>query len=245
MALIDNLISCWELDEASGDALDAHGSNTLTANNSPGAASGVISGCRTFNGTNQFFSADSSASLEFGDTDFMICGWLNIASNATNQSAIGKWDTNSKREYRLSYSTVADRFRFEVSPDGTNQVTVSANVLGSPSTSTWYWVVGYHSAAANEIGISVNNGTFTTATHSTGIYVSNAAFRIGNLVTAGSNLWNGSIDQCLAFNAIKSAGDLTSIYNSGSGLAYSSWAGGAFKPYWRRPQTQMIGGGTR
>jgi hypothetical protein len=40
MPVIDSLIGDWEMDEASGQALDSHGSNPLTDNNTVGASGG-------------------------------------------------------------------------------------------------------------------------------------------------------------------------------------------------------------
>lgn len=49
MAIIDNLVSYWKLDEASGNALDAHGSNTLIETSGAiAAAGGKINGARDF-----------------------------------------------------------------------------------------------------------------------------------------------------------------------------------------------------
>ena len=44
--LLDKLVSYWKLDEASGDAVDSVGTNTLTAHNAPGTATGVVNGLR-------------------------------------------------------------------------------------------------------------------------------------------------------------------------------------------------------
>src|SRR5262245_27182846 len=41
-SLLDNLVSYWKLDEASGNAIDSVGTNTLTANNAPGTGAGIV-----------------------------------------------------------------------------------------------------------------------------------------------------------------------------------------------------------
>ena len=49
MALIDSLGGYWKMDEASGDALDSHGSNNLTDNDTVAASTdGKINGARDF-----------------------------------------------------------------------------------------------------------------------------------------------------------------------------------------------------
>jgi hypothetical protein len=224
MSLLTDLISVWEMDEASGGALDAHGSINLNQRFTVGAASGVIAGCRTFDGT-AFFSVASPAELTLGDVDFTIAQWVNIASKTPAATSLAKWNTSAKRGYRITYGSSSDRFRFEVSNDGSSQVSATANTFGAPSVSTWYFVVAYHNAATNEIGISINNGAFDTTSHSTGVFTSDAEFRLADIFGATSR-WNGLLDQTAVWSRILTSGELTDLYNGGSGLAYSSWGGG-------------------
>lgn len=57
MALTDNLVSYWKLDESSGNASDSVGSNTLTNNGTAGYASGKINNAVDFGtGDNLFFN---------------------------------------------------------------------------------------------------------------------------------------------------------------------------------------------
>src|SRR6266404_503553 len=46
--LLTNLVSYWKLDEASGNAVDSVGTNTLTANHAPGSMAGKVNGARNF-----------------------------------------------------------------------------------------------------------------------------------------------------------------------------------------------------
>src|SRR5207253_1525524 len=72
-SLSDNLVACWPLDEASGNATDAVGSSTLTSNGSVGATTGKVgTGSRTFNGSSQYLNAASSATLQTGAIDFSV-----------------------------------------------------------------------------------------------------------------------------------------------------------------------------
>ena len=73
MALTDSLISYWKLDEASGNATDSHGTNTLTDTNTVTSVAGKINTARYFTNANtEFFTLADNASLSTGDIDFTI-----------------------------------------------------------------------------------------------------------------------------------------------------------------------------
>ena len=70
MALTDNLISAWELSEASGNAIDSHGSNDLTDNGSVGTGTGLVYGtARHFDGSDDGFNIIDNTDLSVGDID--------------------------------------------------------------------------------------------------------------------------------------------------------------------------------
>jgi hypothetical protein len=218
MAITDNLISYWKLDEASGNATDAHGSNTLNDTNTVGAGTGKINGARDFEADNtEFFTIADNADLSTGDIDFTIQAWVNAESFGANRVIIGKWGGGSQREYMLIYFTSTQRFGFQASNDGSASTTVSANNLGTPSTGTWYHIVCWHDSVNDQIGIAVNNGTPNTAAHSTGVRDGTAPFRIGDR-SESSLPWDG---------LILSSQDRTDLYNAGNGLAYPFTTGAA------------------
>lgn len=71
------LISYWKLDETSGNAVDAHGSNTLTDENTVGSAVGKVLTGRSFVAANsERLSIPSNATLQTGDVDFSISLWI-------------------------------------------------------------------------------------------------------------------------------------------------------------------------
>ena len=230
MAIKDDLVSVWELNEASGDALDSHGSNTLTDNNTVGAGTGVIAGCRTFAAaSSERFNMASNSSVLTGDIDFTVAAWVRLSSTSAVRSIMSKWTTSgNQREYWMHYQpTATDRFRFSVSSNGSTQSNAIANTLGAPSTGVWYWVVGGHSASGNVAWISVNNGTVDTVSHSTGVFTGTGDFFIGGI---GASLYfDGDIDQVSLWkrDLRDTPSDMATLYNGGSGLAYSSWDGAA------------------
>jgi hypothetical protein len=67
MALTDNLIAFWGLEEASGTRNDAHGSNHLIDNNTVGSATGRVGTCANFDRfTDEHLSIVDNAALSLG-----------------------------------------------------------------------------------------------------------------------------------------------------------------------------------
>jgi len=226
VALTDNLVSYWKMDEASGNALDAHGSNTLTENGTGGIASttGKISNARDFEvADGDYFSLADNADLSTGDIDWTIAAWVQIESKGSgdDREIASKGDTDSF-EYAFDFSFADDRFRLRVCSGASfaNLTTVLANNFGSPSTATWYHVVCWHDSVNNVIGISVNAGTANTTAYSAGTFDSTKQFRIGAYNGFGGIYWDGLIDEFGFWKRVLTSGERTSLYNGGSGLAY-------------------------
>src|SRR5690606_38146388 len=134
MALTDDLISYWKLDEASGNAVDAHGSNTLTETSGTiDAATGKINGGRDFEAIDtEYFTCADNAGLSAGDVDFTIAGWVNLESSAFGAIASKHNGTTAAgSEWTLVHQTTpAARFRFSVY-SGSSETQVIANNFGA------------------------------------------------------------------------------------------------------------------
>jgi hypothetical protein len=145
-------------------------------------------------------------------------------------ATLAKWDTNiAQREYLLFWNNSTDRFNWLVSSDGVGNTPVIASTFGAPSLATWYQIICWHDAAANQIGISVNDGSANTASHTTGVFDSTAPFRIGaqggGAPSTGS-YWDGLLSKCRFWKRVLTSGERTQLYNAGAGLAYASFGGG-------------------
>jgi hypothetical protein len=225
MSLLNNLISYWKLDEASGNAVDAHGSNTLTAVNAPGSTSGKIGNARTFNGSNQYFSIADNASLSTGDIDFSISYWVWFNNFANIQDVVAKDNQAAGgREYLTGFNTVDSRLRFVVFNSGGSATSVSATSFGALTSGVWFFVVCWHDAVNNVLGISVN-GTSDTVSYSGGVLDGNSSFAIGARPAATPAVHtNGRIDEVGFWKRVLTSGERSDLYNSGNGLSYDSFA---------------------
>jgi hypothetical protein len=220
MAVIDNLIVYYPMDEASGDALDAHSNGyDLADNTAVGAGSGVVSGARDFEAsTGQWFDRASNADLQTGDIDFTLQAWVRMESKPANPLPIVQRFQSGQTEYVLEWDNGGDRFRFYVHNGSTFPIVV-ANNFGAPSTATWYLVHAWHDAANDLIGIAVNAGTADTTATSLGVNSSTATFRYAQ--NADNYYFDGLMDECAFWKKVLTSAERTWLYNAGAGRSYA------------------------
>jgi len=231
-ALTNNLISYWKLDEASGTRYDSHGTNDLADNGTVTSATGKLGAAGDFEVDNiEYLSIASNSSLNTGDIDFTFSAWVRLESKGANRFIIAKDHiTSGQREYALYYSSVADRFRFELHSATDSATNVTANALGSPALSTWYFIVAWYDSAADMMYIQVNNGTVNSAAKGTLQAGSSAEFRIGARQYTGLvQPFDGLIDEVGFWKRVLTSDERTQLYNSGSALPYPF--DGSLPPY--------------
>jgi hypothetical protein len=232
VSLLTSLISWWALNEASGNAVDSHGANTLTETSGTiASATGKVGNCRDFEaGDTEYFERADNADLSTGDIDFTIACWLQLESKPANpMEAASKFNrTENQREYTLGWLNTTDRLRFLVSSDGgnTNVGQATANNLGAPSTGVWYFVVCWHDAAANTVNIQVNNGTVDSTAYSLGVLDGSSAFRLGAVSdTTAALFWDGLLDEVAIWKRVLTTDEKTWLYNGDNGRSYSEVLG--------------------
>ncbi len=213
MALTTSLISYWKLDEASGDALDAHGTNTLTDNNTVGSGVGKIGNARDFEFDNiEFFTLADNPSLSVTiGVDFSIACWFKIESFAGQMAIVSKADFSISTEY-IVYVGGANQVIFYA---GVN----NATTVESLSVGVWYYVVAwYDSAAGGTSNVQLNNGTPVSVANSgplDGVF----PFRIG-ACSDNTRGFDGLIDEVGFWKRVLTAQERTDLYNNGNGFAY-------------------------
>ncbi len=226
MALTDNLVAFWELD----DLVDAHGANDLTNNNSATFATGKVGNAVDVErGSTQFLSRADNTDLSTGDIDWTLNAWVKVEAvdGSNNLVFVAKDDSGNHAEYYLFYQGSSSQFRLEVygATGFGSQGAVNATTFGSVSTGTWYMVTAWHDATNNQVGIAVNAGTADTAGHSAGVIDGNGSFKIGADAFA-ADYFDGLIDQVGLWKRVLTSGERTSLYNSGNGLSYAAMSGG-------------------
>jgi hypothetical protein len=234
MALSDNLVAYWSLDEASGNAIDAHDDNDLTETSGTIAATtGKVSGCRDFEaGDTEYFAIAHNADLSTGDINFTFAAWVNPESLVTFPIILGKgWGTSDVgAQYAMFYDTDAGKFAFGVAFNTTSSLLVRSFEFGGGSAGNWYFVVGWHDADNNQIGISVNAVTADLEAHSAGVHSGGTElFSIGASVPQAL-YWDGLIDEVGFWKRVLTSEERTELYNSGNGRDYAYIISSGTKP---------------
>jgi hypothetical protein len=217
-----NLVAYWDLDEGIGVRYDSKSTNHLTDNNtSPYADDATFGYVASFdNANNEYLSHSDNAELSVSDIDFVIAGWFYLKDKATSQSFAGQYTTSgNQRAWQIAYVVGTDQFEAIFSNDGTSTITLEDTVLGSPSATTWYFIVLWHDATANTVNMQINNGSISSEAWSSGVHNSTADFTIGGINGASSDT------QICNFGLWKSglltAAQKTWLYNSGNGRTYA------------------------
>lgn len=223
MALIDNIVSYWKFDESSGNATDSHGSNTLTNNNSTAYTTGKINnGADLEASSSQVFSITDAAQSGLDITGSLsISMWINPESITGTHGLVTKFqDTAGGKGYRLSFDT-------------TDVAWVISNNGSIESVATWtsplstgslqHIVLAYNAPAGSAIVYHNNTSLGTVSGLATSIQNVSAVFRVGSRsssLDAAQQFFDGVIDEVGIWNKTLSSGEVTQLYNSGSGFAY-------------------------
>ncbi len=238
MAILNNLISHWPLNEASGNAIDVHGGINLTDKNTVGI--GTIGGqaARDFESGNlEYFETPDNASLSMGDIDFTLCievEFESVPGTSSVASLMAKRNAYiSSLEYYLRYAGDVGAFNLQVSADGgfTTFGNATASTFGAATAGVKYIVMAWHDSANNQLGISVN-GVENVASYSSGLPNGTAYFAIGATVegTSGNNTvseyFDGRARRASVWKRVLSPTERTFMYNGGAGRAYPFVAGG-------------------
>lgn len=217
------LTAYYKMEEATGIRNDSsgngHGMNPI---NSPTNTTGVLGNAVSLSvASTQYLNRPSHSDFNFGNTDFTILAWVNLASKTATAEHIFSKYTGTQRAWMLYYNGSAlDKFSFLVNATGAAaDVARQASTFGSPSISTWYFVAGWHDSVNNTLNIQVNNGAVDSSAHATGSFGSSTAdVAIGG--TVGNGTFNGSLDGVGAWNRLLTTAERTFLYNGGAGVEY-------------------------
>lgn len=241
MSMLTGLISSWELDEASGNAIDAHAAYDLTETGGTIDSSG---GWRDFEATDtEYFTIADNPDLSTGNIDWTISAEVNLESTGAMDVA-SKWiTTGDQREFRLGHGiSTANRFQGFVSSAGTSGTvaTVTASNFGAPSTGTPYLLILWHDSVNDLLGIQVNNTTPNTIAHSAGVFDSTSVFQLGWIGVGTTTYFDGLMRRVRFWKRVLTPSERLQLYNGGNGLAYAD-LGKVWSPhYYYRNQAGIL-----
>jgi hypothetical protein len=202
-----NLVSYWKLDETTGTRLDAVGAHHLTPTNNPvGAAGKIGNGCDFEFSSSQQLLCASTPALQTGDIDFTWTFWLKLESlpGAANG---------------LIYKEIEHQFYIQNDQRILFHTIVLVYGATTLNLGEWYFVAGWHDAAADTVNIQINNGTVaSSATGGAVPGINSNPLTIGAL--NGNYFFDGVIDEVGFWKRLLTPAERTALYNGGAGLPY-------------------------
>ncbi len=216
------LVGYWKFDEGSGtSAADSSGKgNTGTLANSPTwTTTGKDAGALTLNGTSQYVTVPDSASLNLSGS-WTASAWVNVTSlpgSGARAKIVIREDTSTFANYSLSIvnnascsSGVAWRAHFDDS-GGSTYATCYATTI---NTGVWYHVASVWDSSTSNLMIYLNGSLVATQNFTGHVPVADAGadLRLG-ADGAGSDYFNGTIDDTRIYNRALSAPEIWQLYN--------------------------------
>lgn len=229
--LLTGLVAYYNLNEATAasSATDSSGNgNTLLNTANPTTGTGLLAGDRVGNGTTQLFSG-SQAGFNFGDQDFTICGFINLASTTGTLVPFSRYNsTSNMRSYLINVTS--SQLRFGISPDGITVNTMTNSLV--MSTGTWYFIAVRYNAAADLSSCNVTPCSESTLrawesfSYSGGCFAASTA-KFALMANASgaafANFWNGQLDEVAVWSVYKSDADMNFNFNAGVPLGFSNY----------------------
>ena len=203
-AVSDGLVSCWDLDEASGIRYDAYGSNDLTDNNTVGQVAGVVDYAAVFDSLNTESLSVSRDDFELSEKSVMAWVYNPDARTCTGCGAYGVTSYDKVSGYGTDH-VYSERVVFLY---GSDYVYSQANF----SEDSWNFVLSKYDETNMYIDV---NRSVVTGTHS-GPGNSDIDMAVG-CTGPGMTCSDYRIDIVAVWNRVLSSAEADWLYNSGSG----------------------------
>lgn len=217
MALIDDLIAYWKLDEASGSRADSHGSYTLTDNNTVASATGKINDGADLESGNSEYLSNSSMPIHAATS---VSFWYKAESDTGNIQVPYAHDGRmggTESVYFNFHVNSGLSLAFYMSGSGGN---IGADPIPSStiSTGTWYHFVITYDSTNGLVIYRDGSSLYTTGSVGTRAGSTAQPFRIG--VDGFGRYTDGIVDEVGYWSRELTSAEVTSLYNSGNGFAY-------------------------
>jgi hypothetical protein len=223
---LTGLYAYYELDEASGAAMDLYGTRTLGNFGNPvGTAAGKINTSRNFPGGNAYFCSANTTDFSPGSNHFFFSLWAkagNLTQGQSDTGLLSKTGTANNKQWILFYKNTTRKPTLGVSLNDANSFSVAA-ATAFADTTTWYFIAGGWDGT--NIKISVNGGPYATTAFAGPVApTGNMPFTIGLEIGSGGG-WLGQIDEVAIWIGRNdlSISEVQQLYNNGAGLPFSSF----------------------
>ena len=233
MALTDNIISYYKLDETTGTTVtDSVGNQNGTLQSNSAFGTGKIN-----NGLVTSSDKSSNAGILFGANDshdisqypFTISAWFKTSYNtAQDNSYMHIFDTQKTTTnysgFWLSMAmgvTSVDRGKINLFYRNSSGSNYKLTTSSTYNDGNWHFVAATISSDG-DMKLYIDNGSALTGTTASGsLFTSTKSSSIGvNVSGAPNDVWVGSLDEIGLWSRELTSTEVASLYNSGAGLQY-------------------------
>jgi len=211
MALITNCEAYWKMENRT----DEVGSNDLT-NSGASVVAGKINNCYSFDGdTDEMKSDDNNY---FNDTTFSISFWIKFDYTTDNRYFVALDHSGDgwglRTETNESHGADAGN-RICLVLKGTATIPFNSTTF---TTGTWeHYVLTYNDGSAQ---ILYKNGVADSESSASTIDGTTKGLVLGTFEEGNTENWAGDLDEIGYWSRVLTSAEVTSLYNSGSGLTY-------------------------
>lgn len=227
MALIDQIINYWKLDESSGDVADSVGSLTLTNTTSASLAAALIGNGHIGNSAGYFRNSASNVSLGTTTAWTINCwAWMSSTPSGVNDFFFSMCDTTNQLEYSIYYrEDGALRLRGERVLHGIASPKVES--VTTLATDTWHMLTFTFDTTQIELFLNASS-VGSTVTSGVGASGGTAGTSIGATAAGAQPIrTNVKVDEYGIWTRELTGAEITELYNAGAGLQYPFTGPGA------------------
>lgn len=230
LALTDDLVAYYKLDESSGNASDSSGNAfTLTNTNTVAFSAGKITNAADTGSSNTNKKLDTSSYLRLGaGSPFTFNLWVNVTTtpSASTEAHMLSWCDNTtaygKIYNHLKFYNNAGTLEYYITRNngGTQTQTGAASSI---STGTWNMLTYTWDGANQKLYKNGNSSpVLTQASTIAGTNTSNGGTDGFKVFAQQDNTayLSGLIDEVGVWSRVLSTSEISSLYNTGTGLQY-------------------------
>lgn len=222
-SLLTGLVSYWNLDESSGNAIDLVGSNTGTlVGSTTQGTTGKINTCYGFP-NNSAVNFGHDASLDLVQKGSVSC-WIYITTQGYSVIFQKSDLDNSQNGWALT-TTLDDgicTLQAFVANSSTSHYWGGGTGYTNLNTGTWYHVVMTWDNDLNDLSVYLNGNLEISSIKDIDFTSSGFDFVLGAIKWTGGyyNYFKGNIDEVGVWNRALTGTEVTTLYSGGSGKSY-------------------------
>lgn len=226
MPIYSGIISMWRMEETSGDLIDQFSVNNLTATNITYQVTGKVNKAVSFDGTSTSIAKITNANQRKLDIpsseDRTYAFWFNTSNISDDGIMLDKrspLDSPAGATQIYISSTGAIQCFF-VEDFGGNFVTLDSTTTGL-NDGNWHLLICTFTRSATGLRLYIDNSEDASSPKNASALAAVASF--GSFTLGGSDFstayqYTGVLDEVIIWNRVITAGERTTLWNSGAGV---------------------------